>query len=259
MTDPSLAAQFTAVVAEVLEHVQDSQLLKLPHFSVDLPPYLSAHGVMMIAAAALLFCLGILGVRQSKGVPRGLGALLEIYVLFIRDHMMIPYLGEEDGRKMTPTFCSLFAFILFMNLLGLMPGLKTATSNVSVTAALAVVSFYFMTAGAARKTGVLGFFKGLIPSGIPWPILILLVPLEIISLFVRTFALCIRLFANMFAGHMVVPFLLNIMVMYGILFSPFLIMAIFIFVLEIFVAFLQAYIFTLLSAVFIGQRYHPSH
>lgn len=160
---------------------------------------------------------------------------------------------------MTPLFCSFFVFILVLNLLGLVPCFYTATANVSVTGALAAVTLGFMIVGAMFRYGPIGFVRGFIPHGVPWPVLIVLVPIEIFGLFVKAFALTIRLFANELAGHLVGFFLLGLIVIFGMKALPAMLMGLGIFLLEVFVAFLQAYIFTLLSAIFISQRFHPEH
>jgi F-type H+-transporting ATPase subunit a len=160
---------------------------------------------------------------------------------------------------MTPLFCSLFFFILAMNLIGLVPCFAAATANVSVTAPLALVTLSCMIFGAIYRLGLGGFVKSFIPPGVPWPVLIVLIPVEFAGVFIKAFALTIRLFANILAGHVVILFLLGLLVAFGLLALPFGLMAVMIYVLEIAVAFLQAYIFTLLSAVFIGERFHPQH
>jgi len=248
-----------AVQAFIMHHVMDSSTLKLPHLAVKLPWFISLHGIMvLLAALVLIVVLGLVGRRKGSGLTR-FGHLLEFFVVFIRDKISIPYLGEKDGLIMTPLFCSLFCFILTMNLLGLIPAFYTASANVSVTGALALVTLAFMLVGAMVRNGVGPFFKGFMPHGVPWPVLIILVPIEILGQFIKAFALTIRLFANMLAGHIVLFFMLGLIVIFGATASPFLLMALFIYILEFFIAFLQAYIFTLLSAVFIGQRFHPEH
>jgi F-type H+-transporting ATPase subunit a len=116
-----------------------------------------------------------------------------------------------------------------------------------------------MIFGAIFRNGLGGFVKGFVPHGIPWPVLIIVVPIEVAGLFIKAMALAIRLFANELAGHIVIFSLLGIMLMYGAAAFPMFVMALAIYLLEVFVAFLQAYIFTLLTALFIGQRYHPAH
>jgi F-type H+-transporting ATPase subunit a len=160
---------------------------------------------------------------------------------------------------MTPLFCSFFFYILIMNLVGLVPCFYAATANINVTGGLASVTLFFMIGGAVYRNGPVAFLKGFVPPGVPWFILLLLVPIEFVGLFIRAMALAIRLFANELAGHLVLFSLLGLLVMYGVWALPAAFMAVIIFIEEILVAFLQAYIFTLLSAVFIGQRYHPAH
>ena len=192
-------------------------------------------------------------------MPHGLTNLLEIFVLFIRDQISIPSLGEKDGRRMAPLFCSFFFFILGLNLLGLIPIFRAATGNVNVTGALALVTLTFMIFGSIYKNGFMGFVKVFMPSGVPWPILILLTPVEFIGMFIKAFALTIRLFANMLAGHIVIYALLGLIVIFGWAALPAMALAMGVYFLELFIAFLQAYIFTLLSAMFIGQMVHPEH
>jgi len=197
---------------------------------------------------------------KKKRVPTGITNFLELFILFIRDEIAVNALGKEDGRKMTPLFCTFFFFILVLNLMGLIPVFVTATANVNVTAGLALITLSFMIFGAIYKNGINGFFKAVTPSGVPIPILFLVVPLELLGLFIKAFALTIRLFANMLAGHIVIISLLGLVILFGIFSTVLAVpMALFISLLEIFIAFLQAYIFTLLSAMFIGQMYHPEH
>ncbi len=257
----SAQAKSEAVQAYMMHHVMDSKVWAwLPHFHTQLPYGLSVHAVMMMSVALLLVVvLGLLG-RRKQTVPTGLLNAVEFFAKYIRDEMVIPFLGEKDGRKMAPMFCTLFFFILVMNLLGLVPCFYTATSNLGVTAALATITLGFMIFGAIYRNGVVAFFKGFAPPGIPGPMLIMIVPIEIVSMFIRAMALAIRLFANMLAGHLVIYSLLGMIVMFGFLYAwPALLGALGIYLLEVFVAFLQAYIFTLLSAIFIGERYHPAH
>lgn len=250
-----------AVQAYIRHHMVDSHELPLVGNVFNLPSFVTAHGLMLVLALVALIVLFSRS-RAKEGadpVPRGVANVLEAIVVFLRDQVAIPYLGEEDGRRMTPLFCSFFFFILAANLIGLVPGMATATANIGVTAALALVTLFFMIFGAIYRTGPAGFVKGFVPHGVPWPILIVLVPIEILGLFIKAMALSIRLFANELAGHIVVFSLLGLVLMFGAVALPAVFMAAAVYILEIGVSFLQAYIFTLLSAVFIGQRYHPEH
>jgi F-type H+-transporting ATPase subunit a len=206
----------------------------------------------------LILLFGIL-YRKNDIVPRGLTNLLEVFVVFIRDQISIACLGEKDGRKMAPLFCSFFFFILGLNLMGLVPIFRAATGNVNVTAALALITLTFMIFGSIYKNGFLGFVKVFIPHGVPWPLLFLLTPIEFMGMFIKAFALTIRLFANMLAGHIVIYALLGLIAIFGWVALPAMALAMGVYFLELFIAFLQAYIFTLLSAMFIGQMVHPEH
>ena len=249
-----------AVQGFIMHHVKDSSgMTLLPNVSVPLPGPLSLHGVMLVFSALLLLVAFGLLYKKNAAVPTGFTNLLESFVAFIRNDVAIAYLGPEDGRKFAPLFLTFFFFIMTMNLVGLVPCFAAATSNLAVTGALALITLFFMIFGAMYRTGVVGFFKGFIPHGIPWWVLVVLVPIELLGLFIKAGALAIRLFANMLAGHIVLFNLLGLVVIFGLLALPSVLMALGIYLLEVFIAFLQAYIFTLLSAIFIGQRFHPEH
>ena len=192
---------------------------------------------------------------------RGIAAVLELFVLFIRDEIAIPNIGEKDGRKFTPLLCTMFFFILTCNLMGLIPLFTTATGDISVTASLAIITFITVQLAGMKRFGVLGYFKNLAPHGIPVFLNVIIVPIEFLGLFTKPFALAMRLFANMIAGHTVIFALLGLIIALGSIFvSPFAVgFAVFINLLELLVAFIQAYIFTMLSAVFIGMALNPEH
>lgn len=256
----SVQMKMDAVQGFIMHHVSDSHsMMPFPKISFELPSFISLHGLMLVFSAFLLLVAFGLLYKKQQAVPSGFTNLLESFVAFVRNDIAIAYLGPDDGRKMAPLFCTFFFFILTMNLVGLVPGLAAATSNLAVTGTLACITLFFMIFGAMYRTGFLGFFKGFIPHGIPWWVLVVLVPIELLGLFIKAGALAIRLFANMLAGHIVLFNLLGLVVIFGYVALPSVAMALGIYLLEVFIAFLQAYIFTLLSAIFIGQRYHPEH
>lgn len=248
-----------AVQAFIQHHMVDSHQLSLFGLTIPLPPFLTAHGVMLLLSATVLVLVFGLAYRRKEEVPHGVTNLLESIVLYVRDEISIRYLGPDDGRRMAPIFLTFFFFILTTNLIGLVPAFSSATADLGVTGPLAVISLLFMVVGAMWRHGPIGYIKGFIPHGVPWPLLIVVVPIEIFGVFIKSFALMIRLFANMLAGHIVVYSLLGMLLIYGVIALPIAMLAILIYLLEVFVAIFQAYIFTLLSAVFIGQRYHPDH
>ncbi|MET0401672.1 MAG: F0F1 ATP synthase subunit A, partial [Cystobacter sp.] len=194
-------------------------------------------------------------------VPRGVGAnMFEMLIVFVRDELAIKNIGKEEGPRYVPYLLTAFFFILFMNLLGLFPWMATATGNIAVTLALALCTFILTQVAGIRAAGLGGYLAHLTGGVAPWlwPIMI---PVEVLGLFTKPFALTIRLFANMLAGHIVIFFLLGLIFMLGhpavaLVSVPF---AIGIYLLELFVAFVQAYVFTMLSALFIGMGVAMAH
>ena len=245
----------------VLYHVADGEptVWNLPFVRVPLWDVFRNDGVMLAVAVGLLVGLFGLLYRREREVPHGWSNLLELFVVFVRDQIVRPYFPEEDARRVAPVFCTFFFLILIMNLLGLVPLFSAATSNINVTGGLALVSGAFMIGGAVWKKGPLGFLKSFVPAGAPWPLLVILVPVEVISFCSRVFALAIRLFANVLAGHILIFALLSMVVLFGWFALPVVFMAVGIYFFEIFMSFLQAYIFSLLSAIFIGQLAGAEH
>lgn len=244
----------------ILHHVLDSHEWHIPFLpAIHLPSFLTLHTLMMFLSALLILFIFCVLYRKGDRVPKGLTNALETFVVFIRDQIAIPSLGEEDGIYYTPILCTLFFFILGMNLIGMVPLFASATANVNVTGPLAFLTFWLMTINTIRRNGPGGFFKALMPSGLKGPLLIFVAFMELIGIFIKNFALMIRLFANMLAGHMMILSLLGLVVLFGWIALPAVIIAVAISALEVFIAFLQAYIFILLSAVFVGQMYHPEH
>jgi F-type H+-transporting ATPase subunit a len=228
---------------------------------VDMTP--SKHVVMMLLAASLLVLVMLLATRKRSMVPRGLYNFIEVLVAFVRD-IAVSNIGKRDADRFLPYLAAAFFFILFMNLLGLVPWMATATANVSVTVGLALFTFFVTQFAAIKAQGVGGYLAHL-TGGVPkslawlWPIMI---PVEILGLFTKPFALTVRLFANMVAGHFVILALLGLIFAISVFVFPVsMALALAIYLLELFVAFVQAYIFTMLSALFIGAglAHHDGH
>lgn len=244
----------------IMYKVADHPYWKTPFGKVYLDNLnLTSHGLMLIFASLFMILIFGLLYRKKDPVPRGFTNLLEVLILFVRDKIAIANLGEHDGRKMAPLFLSLFFFILFLNLMGLIPIFTSATGNVNVTAGLALVTLTVMIGGAIYKNGLMGFIHAFIPHGVPWPVMILLIPIEIMGMFIKAFALTMRLFANMLAGSIVVYSIIGLVIVFGAAGAPSLLLGVAIYCLKVFVAFLQAFVFTLLSALFINQIHHPAH
>ncbi len=229
------------------------------------------HLLTMWGAAAFVLALFAIGYGKkfaAGDAPRGpLANFLESLVLFVRDQMVFDTMGKENGRRFAPLFLTQFFFIWTMNLVGLLPipHAGTATAKVAVTAGLATTTLVFMLALGMKGSGVIKFWTGLVPHGVPgfmWPLMFVV---EVIGFFVKPFALTIRLFANMTGGHLVILSLYGMIYMAssmalraGSLVAAFP-MLIFVGVLELLVAFLQAFIFTFLSILFIQASLHPEH
>ncbi|HET8644046.1 MAG TPA: F0F1 ATP synthase subunit A, partial [Vicinamibacteria bacterium] len=254
------------VAGVLMHHVVDIRYGHLHVGGLDLGP--TKHLVFFGVAALLVIGIVQISLRgyREGGVPSGLGAAVEALVVFVRDEIAEKNIGH-DGRKFTPLLLSFFFFILVAALLGLLPFSATSTGNLSVTLGLAFISFLAQQWGGISKFGLVHHFMGLVPPGLPKFLLPIMIPVEILSMFTKPFALMVRLFANMLAGHMVIttlllliPLMSSISTFLGITMIPISLgLSLFILFLELLVAFIQAYIFTLLSAIFIGMYAHPAH
>lgn len=191
--------------------------------------------------------------KEPNKAPRGLRNVLETLVLYIRDEIIVPNIPSKKAvQSLTPYLITLFLFIMAINLLGLMPGGHTSTGNLATTATLAITAFIAINITAIRVSGIKAWLHHLL-GGAPWYMSFIMVPIEILGLFIKPIALTIRLFANMMAGHLVLLALIGLIFILGFVIAPVSIaFSIFMYFLELLVAFLQAYIFTTLTSVFIG-------
>lgn len=253
--------------AKLLHHVQDAHEIETPFGHIHLPEFppfeifgisvnlsITKHVLFLWVAAAILIGLAWYAARRNSSsvVPSGFGNLMEVLIVFLRDEVVLPNMGTQ-GLKYMPYILTTFFFILVMNLLGLIPYGAASTGNVSTTAGLAIIAFVMIQVAAIRRHGLGHYFKHL-TGGVHWALWPIMVPIEILGLFTKPFALCIRLFANMTAGHIVIVSLLGLIFIFR---SYFIAVAPVGFVvginlLELFVALLQAYIFTILTAMFMG-------
>ena len=250
-----------------LEFPAISQLVEWPDFLFKD----TAFGFNKIAlgsmlAMALTLAIFFLGGRKSQMVPAGVQNVAEASIELIEDEIIEPTMGRE-GRGWTPYLTALFFFILFSNLFELMPGwLMPSTARMATPALLAILAYVAFIVVGFKYQGF-GYLKEtLFPPGVPKPIYVLVTPIELISVFVvRPFSLAVRLFANLLAGHiLVVTFAVLTAALFAaewyaiILPLPFF-MLVFVFAFELLVSVLQAYIFTILTAVYIGGAMHPEH
>jgi len=249
-------------------HLPRWEPIHLGGLSIDMSP--TKHLVYMRLAAALVARFFVPSARviqaaQARGRPsKGFAGAMEATALYIRQEVILPNVGHH-GDGYVPYLLTLFFFILAMNLLGLLPWGATATGNIAVTAALAVVAFLVIEVTGMLALGPVGYAKTIfyLPSGLPGGIggsilkvvlLAVMTPIELIGKLAKPFALAVRLFANMTSGHVLVLALIGLTFLFqswavGIGAS---VLATGVMLLEVFVAFLQAFVFTLLTAVFIG-------
>jgi len=286
----------------IIEHVANSGL---DHPLIHLPTIggidfsVTKHVFMLWLVATLVFVVVTFVVRryirQDRLVPSGFMNALETVVEFIRDSVVRPSVGDKWTMTWTPLLLTLFAFILTANAIGMIPlfevlgllnhwvlhasdesflgrllhGGATATSNFNVTAALAVVSFFAIIVAGSKAHGAVQHWKNLVPHGVSPFLAVALIPIEILGMLVRPFALTMRLAANMTGGHIAILAILSFVFIFaevagqfvgmgiGLAFSvP---LAVAISALEIIVILVQAYVFTLLTAVFIGMAIHAHH
>ncbi len=227
--------------------------------NVDMTP--TKHTVFLWLSALLCVLLFIPARRKydKQGVPSSKGAnFIEALVLFVRDEMAIANIGRKEGPRYVPFLLTAFFLILFMNLLSLVPYGAAATGNLAVTGALALMTFVMTQIAGMRAHGPVGYWAGLVPSGVPWFLYPIMVPIEIMALFTKPFALTVRLFANMTAGKVVIFSLIGLIFLFeSVVVSPISVaFTLFILVLKLFVSFLQAFVFTMLSSLFIGMASH---
>ncbi|MBS1518780.1 MAG: F0F1 ATP synthase subunit A [Bacteroidetes bacterium] len=213
--------------------------------------------MMFIAIILLVIVLGYAASSNKKNkYPRGIGNLVESLIVFVRDDIVVPNMGKE-GLKMMPFFLTLFFFIMFANLIGLFPFMAQPTKNINVTTGLALITFIVTQAKGIQAHGIKGYFKGLVPPGVPTFVLPIMIVVEFLGLFTKPFALLMRLFANITAGSIIIFSLIGLIFVMeyagSIIAVPF---ALFIYSMEIFIALLQAYIFTMLSVLYINMAMH---
>ncbi len=287
----------------IIEHVANSSidhpLIHMPTvMGVDLS--VTKHVFMLWVVAAITF-VGITWVvrrylRQEQRVPTGFMGVLEIAVEFVRDTIVQPNVGSKWVMTWAPLLLTLFFFILGANLIGIIPifdvlsllnhavlhapeesffaqvlhGGTTATGNFNVTAALASIVFVAIIVAGSRAHGFVKHWKNMVPHGLPFPIYFLLIPIEIMGMFVRPFALTMRLAANMTGGHIAILAILSFVFIFAELAGQAMVgigvgavlslpLAVGISALELIVILVQAYVFTLLTAVFIGMAIHAHH
>jgi len=263
-------------VQTAVHHVKDTKHIDLPFqkWDFDLPVIFGIQVtklmVMELVVAVLMLAIFIpLARRISNGkAPKGrFSNAFEALVLFMRNEVVRPSIGSHDADRFLPFILTIFFFVLFCNLVGLLPWMGSPTGSINVTAVLAVITFLMVIGAGMKKYGVVRYWLGLCPHmDLPKPMAVVLIPMilaiEILSLFIKHGILAIRLLANMFAGHLVlgvilafIPMFAHQILWYGV--TPAAVLgATGLNMLELLVAFLQAYVFAFLAALFIGMSVH---
>jgi len=286
----------------IIHHVSNSDIthpiIHIPKiFGIDFS--ITKHVLMLWIVVIIVTIFIVFPIRKyllSNGKKKSRWVtLIEYTVEFIRDKISSPNVGSNWVMTWTPLFLTFFFFILFANGIGMIPifdtiglldrfilntesnslinnllhGGVTATGNFNVTAGLATITFFSIIIAGVKKHGFIKHWKNLVPHGLAWPVYIILIPIELMGLFVKPFALTMRLAANMTGGHIAILALLSLMAIIGEMFHsaaagigvafisiP---MAAAISGLEIIVVLVQAYVFTLLTAVFVGMAINVHH
>ncbi len=289
MVAPSSQHEASGNQIDIAHHIGNSHQIETPFGIIHLPDnwkiplgtnslgqarYLdispTKHLVFLLLSAVLVALVMITSARSvaraqaGRRPPRGFAGAMEAMVLWVRQEVVLPNVGHH-GEGFAPYLLTVFFFVLAMNLLGLLPWGATATSNISVTAALAIMAFIVIEITGMRTLGFRGYMKTIfyLPPGLPGGpggallkvlLLVVMTPIELIGKLAKPFALAVRLFANMTSGHVLVLALLGLTFLFQSYFVGVgaSLLATGVMVLEVFVAFLQAFVFTLLTAVFIG-------
>jgi F-type H+-transporting ATPase subunit a len=218
----------------------------------------SVIGIMLVSLFMfVLFSSLAKSYAKNNGIASGVGRIFEPLVLYVRDEIAIPNIGEKNYKKYMSYLLTIFFFILFLNILGLMPLGFNVTGNIAITVSLAVLTYIITTLTANKNYWGHIFWM----PGVPTPMKFILAPIELLGTIIKPFSLMIRLYANMLAGHVVLMSIIGLMFIFkswigstlsfGLAFA--------LSILEILVAFLQAYIFTMLSALYFGAGNEEHH
>ena len=245
-------------LTEVLHEISEPAVYyKLALFGVDLS--ITKAVVFLWISALLVFLLVWLPSRRASLVPKRMQNLVESLLEFVRDGIVLEVMGER-GLKYFPFIATLFLYILVANLIGLIPGSYTATVQTGTTFSWAIIVFILYNYLGVRAHGPLGYLRTFVPQGVPVAMAPIMFILELISHIVRPFSLAVRLFANMLAGHMVIALFVGMAVTgaWYIKVVPFAFVIV-MYMFEVFVAGLQAYIYAILAAIYIGSALQSEH
>ena len=243
----------------VLEHFYLEVIVPIEVFGIDIS--ITNLTLSMFAAAAIFLTLFIILALKPRVVPGKRQVVIEILLTFIKRNLVYNMIGKKEGDRWVPLIGGIFVFVLANNMIGLIPGTYTPTLNPIVPVTLALIVFIIVQFTNIRKHGIKGLMRTLAPAAVPSWMYVIVVPIEVISMIAKPFSLFVRLMANMLAGHTIIIVLYGLILYFesyylAIPIVPFaLIMNLF----ELFVSAIQAYIFAVLSAMYIGEAVKPKH
>jgi F-type H+-transporting ATPase subunit a len=241
----------------VLEHLANSVYLPLKVFGLDISITKLSFNLWVVVGMvwAIFYFTG----RAARLLPGKWQTFIELLIEFVRNN--VTSVLEDEAERFFPFLFTLFSLILFSNLMGLLPGFLPPTSNINVTATLAVIVFLTAHFLGIRRFGFLKYVKSMVPAGVPKILFIFIIPIEIVSQLARPFSLAVRLFANLLAGHIIPIVLISLIFLFkNYLLAPLplagnVVLGLF----EIFISFIQAYIFAFLAAIYLASAIKPSH
>jgi len=239
----------------VIEHISSTVIIPLNIFGIDIS-ITNQVAILFLAVISIILFFYFAG-KKASIVPNKLQNFAEIYLTTLWDSLE-SVIGD---KRWLPFFCAIFSIILFVNLLGSFPLAVPPSANINFTATLAIIVFLTAHISGLKKNGVSKYFSSFVPSDLPLPLLLFIVPIELVSQIARPFSLAVRLFANVFAGHAVTLTIIGLIFVFrnifeipGSVFGHVIVSG-----FEIFIAFIQAFIFTFLSAFYVGSAIDPEH
>jgi F-type H+-transporting ATPase subunit a len=248
-------------VIDPIHQFEISKIAKLSLFGTDIS--FTNSSLFMVIALAVIVLIMVIGTSSRSLVPGRLQSLAEIFYEFVAD--TVRSTTGKEGMKFLPLVFSLFMFVLVCNFVGLIPGTFTVTSHIIVTFAMAALVILTVLIYGIAKHGM-HFFGLFVPSGVPKPLLLLIVPIEVISFISRPISLSMRLFANMLAGHIALKVFAGFLLMMtaaggvAVALTPLpLAMIVALTALEFLVAGLQAFVFSVLTCIYLNDALHPGH
>jgi len=244
---------------EVLEHFHQKVIIPLKISSFDIS--ITNLTISMFAGVGIFLILLLFLAARPKVVPGKRQVVIELLINFVKKGIVYNMIGPKEGDKWFPLVAGVFIFILANNMIGLIPGTYTPTSNPIVPLVIALIIFFTVHIANLAKNGIKGYLRTYAPSVVPSWMYVIVVPIEAIGAIAKPFSLFIRLMANMLAGHTILYVILGLIIYFKSYFIaiaavPF---AFAMTILELFVAAIQAYVFAILTALYIGEAVHPKH